>query len=163
MPKRYQISEEQVAELEATRKINKDKNVDKRLRALLLHAQGDKRAEVAEKTGFAATYISVLVSKYCNNGIGTVIENNYPGNNRNMSFEEEAALLEPFLADAEAGHVVAIAEILAAYEEKLGHPQRSNSQIYNVLERHGWRKVMPRSKHPNKASDEEIAASKKLT
>lgn len=37
-----------------------------------------------------------------------------------------------------------------------------NSQIYFVLHRHGWRKVMPCSKHPKKASDEEIAASKKL-
>ena len=31
-----------------------------------------------------------------------------------------------------------------------------------VLERHGWRKVMPRSKHPQKASDEAIEASKKI-
>ena len=47
------------------------------------------------------------------------------------------------------------------YEEKVGHPI-GNSQIYRVLHRHNWRKVMPRSKHPNKASEEVIEASKKL-
>ncbi len=31
-----------------------------------------------------------------------------------------------------------------------------------VLKRKGWRKVMPRSKHPKKASPEAIEASKKL-
>ncbi len=31
----------------------------------------------------------------------------------------------------------------------------------HVLHRHGWRKVMPRSRRPKKAGDEEIAASKK--
>lgn len=48
-----------------------------------------------------------------------------------------------------------------AYEERVGHSIGS-SQIYRVLERHGWRKVMPRSKHPKKASEEVIAISKKL-
>jgi len=49
------------------------------------------------------------------------------------------------------------------YAEELGRPAGSNSQIYYVLSRHGWRKVMPHSKHPNKASDGAIKASKKLT
>ena len=31
-----------------------------------------------------------------------------------------------------------------------------------LLERHNWRKVMPRSRHPKKASDEAIEASKKI-
>ena len=31
------------------------------------------------------------------------------------------------------------------------------------LKRHGWRKVKPRPRRPGKASDEEIASSKKLT
>jgi hypothetical protein len=31
-----------------------------------------------------------------------------------------------------------------------------------LLARHKWRKIKPRPKHPERASDEEIAASKKL-
>ena len=47
------------------------------------------------------------------------------------------------------------------YEEKVGHTI-GGSQIYRVLHRNNWRKVMPRSKHPKKAGDEAIEASKKL-
>ena len=78
-----------------------------------------------------------------------------------MSYEEEEGLLEPFKAEAEAGRMVEISKIKAAYIEKVGH-SIGNGQIYYVLKRHGWRKVMPRSQHPQKASDEAIEASKKI-
>ena len=164
MQARYQISKEQVAELKDARKKNKDKKVDKRIKALLLHAEGKKRAEIAETTEFAKTYISELVSKYCNKGLAAIVESNYGGNHRNMSFAEEAEFLEPFKKAAEAGQFVEVSEIKRAYEEKLGRSfENHNGQIYYVLHRHGWRKVKPRSKHPNKVSNEEIESSKKLT
>ena len=75
---------------------------------------------------------------------------------------EEAGILAPFKARAEKGELVEISEIAKAYQSAVDHPV-SRGQIYFVLHRHGWRKVMPRSKHPKKASDEEITASKKLT
>lgn len=78
-----------------------------------------------------------------------------------MSEAEEAAFLEAYIQQAEQGHLLDVREIAAAYEEKVGH-QIGNSQIYRVLHRHKWRKVMPRSKHPNKASEEVIETSKKL-
>ena len=78
-----------------------------------------------------------------------------------MSVEEEAAILAPFQERAEKGEMVEVSEIAKAYQSAVAHPV-SKGQIYCVLHRHGWRKVMPRSKHPQKASDEEIAASKKL-
>ena len=81
-----------------------------------------------------------------------------------MSIAEEEALLEPFKKAAEVGQIVEVSEIKRAYEEAIGRSLENNhGQIYNVLHRHGWRKVMPRSKHPKKASQEEIEASKKLT
>ena len=52
-------------------------------------------------------------------------------------------------------------EMSADYEKQVGH-SISVAQIYRVLHRHGWRKVMPRSKHPKKAAPEAIEASKKL-
>lgn len=52
------------------------------------------------------------------------------------------------------------AGIEIAYEKAVGH-HISSGQIYRVLWRHGWRKVMLRSKHPKKASEEVIEASKK--
>ena len=55
-----------------------------------------------------------------------------------------------------------ISEIAKAYQAAVDHPV-SNGQIYFVLHRYGWRKVMPRSKYPQKASDENIATSKNNT
>ena len=86
--------------------------------------------------------------------------NHYSGNHRNMSFEEEAAILAPFKKQAEEGKTVEISEIAKAYQDAVDHTVRK-AQIYYVLHRHGWRKVTPRSKHPKKASEEIIEASKK--
>ena len=78
-----------------------------------------------------------------------------------MTPEDEAALLGPFREKAEKGQIVEVSEIKASYEQAVGHTI-GGSQIYYVLRRNGWRKVMPRGKHPKKASEEAIEASKKL-
>ena len=163
MPTIYKINDEQVTELESARKKNTNKNVEKRIKALLLRAYGKSRAEVALLTGFAKTYISQLVANYCNNGLSAISENNYPGNHRNLNPEEEAELLETFKKKAEQGQIIEVVTIKAAYEEKIGRKLNSNGHIYLILQRHEWPKVMPRFKHPNKASDEVIETSKKLT
>jgi transposase len=162
MPKTYRFSDEQVQELKAAKKKNKNKTVDKRLEALLLRASGKKRAAVSEKTGFCKQYITDLTANYQQNGLGAIVGNHYKGNRRNMSFAQEAAFLASFEEQSEKGQLIEVSEILAAYEEKVGHTI-GGSQIYYVLARHGFRKVMPRSKHPKSANPEAIEASKKLT
>ena len=162
MSKRYHFNEEQINAINKARKENRDKNVEKRLRALILYAEGESVKEIAEKTGFVSTYITELVVKFRDNGIKAVAGNNYRGNYRNMTFEEEEAFLEEYRELAARGRVIEVSGIKKAYEEKVGH-SIGGSQIYYVLRRHGWRKVMPRSEHPNKANDEVIEASKKLT
>jgi transposase len=158
------ISKEQIAELEEARKQNKNIKADRRIRAVLLHAQGVNHKTIAEYTEFAVTYIGELVAKYVDHGIEAIAGNNYHGNRRNMSFEEEEALLSEFREKAQNGQIVEISEIKEAYEKASGRSmEKSRGQIYRVLKRHGWRKVMPRSKHPEKADDEAIEASKKLT
>ena len=127
-----------------------------------MRAKGANAKEVAESTGFHVAYVTQLVAKYRENGLDAISGNHYGGNHRNMSVEEEASILAPFKERAEKGELVEISEIAKAYQSAVDHPV-SRGQIYTVLHRHGWRKVMPRSKHPKKASDEEIAASKKLT
>lgn len=79
-----------------------------------------------------------------------------------MSFADEEAFLAEYKNLAEQGQIIEVSAIKKAYEQRVGHTI-GKGQIYRVLARHGWRKVMPRSKHPNKASDEAIEASKKLT
>jgi len=163
MPKRILISEQQVSEILAAKDKSKCKNVDRRLKALLLHAQGFSRMQIAERTDYKPDTVSKLVAKFSKSGLEAIVENHYKGNRRNLSFGQEAALLEPFKEAAAKGKVVSIAEIKKAYDEAIGRStDKDKGRIYRVLARHGWRKVMPRSKHPNKASDEAMEASKKL-
>lgn len=53
-------------------------------------------SEVSQATGFHAAYVSQLVAKYRDHGLEAISGNHYGGNHRNMSYEEEAAILAPF-------------------------------------------------------------------
>ena len=157
----YRYTDEDRAIITAARKANKDKRAEKRLYALELRASGKSASEAAQAAGFHAAYITRLTAKYQKGGIEAISGNHYGGNRRNMTIEEEAAFLEPYREKAENGQIVSVVEIKAAYEQAVGHTI-GKGQIYRVLQRQGWRKVMPRSKHPKKASEEVIEASKKL-
>lgn len=67
----------------------------------------------------------------------------------NMALEEEKALLARFAKAAGAGEMLNIHDLKAAYEKAIGH-DTSKSTIYNLLARHGWRKLMPRPFHPRR-------------
>jgi len=162
MGKGYQFTSEEIAAIEAARKRNRDKRVEARLKALELRACGMSSKEVSKVTGFHPAYITTLVAKYREKGLEYLAGKHNGGNHRNMSYEEEEEILAPYAEKAKAGMIVETSEIKAAYQEKAGH-SISSGQIYRVLARHGWRKVMPRSRHPKKASEEVIATSKKLT
>ncbi len=161
MASKYRFSSEEIAAIKEARRVNKDKRAEARLKALELRAEGMKSKEVSQATGFHAAYVTTLVAKYRKKGLEAITGNHYGGNRRNMSIEEEAAILAPFKARAEKGELVEIGEIEAAYRNAVGH-SIGTSQIYYVLHRHGWRKVMPRSRHPQKADEEVIETSKKL-
>ena len=83
------------------------------------------------------------------------------GNHRNMTFEQEEEFLKQFEERAKKVELLSTNEIKEAYIESVGH-SIGHEQIYRVLKRHGYRKIMPRSRHPKKASDEEIEQSKKI-
>jgi len=162
LTEKYKITAEQKHEIDEARRKNRDKRVEAKLKALSLRADGYKAKAISEATGFHPAYVSTLVSKYIHGGIEAITGNHYKGNRRNLSFEEETALLEPFMAQAEKGQMLDTAEVERRYEQAVGH-KISSGQIYRVLWRHGFRKVMPRSRHPKKASEEVIETSKKLT
>ena len=159
---KYVFSAEEIAEIQEARRKNRDKNEDRRLKALELKAEERTGQEIAEMTGYNSGYITKLAAKYRKGGIEAITGNHYGGNCRNMTYEEEAELLEQFIHTAEGGHITDVSAIKTAYDEKIGH-ETGHGQIYYVLHRHGWSKKLPRSKHPKSATPEVIDASKKLT
>ena len=58
--KRYTFTLEETQEIKAARKKNRDKNVEKRLAALEMRAEGKQNKEIREKTGFHTQYINKL-------------------------------------------------------------------------------------------------------
>jgi len=67
----------------------------------------------------------------------------------NMTVAEEKTLLARFAHAAGAGELLNIHDLKTAYEKAIGHPT-SDSTVYNLLHRHGWRKLMPRPFHPKR-------------
>jgi len=67
----------------------------------------------------------------------------------NITLAEETVLLARFAKAAGAGEMLNIHDLKAAYEKAIGH-DTSNSTVYNLLARHGWRKLMPRPFHPKR-------------
>ena len=162
MSSRYKFSEEEIEAIAEARKRNTGKQAERRLKALELRAKGMRSKEVAAVCEYHPAYITTLVAKYRDGGLAAIVDNHYGGNRRNMSFEQEEELLAPYKEQAGKGELVEVSAIEAVYREAVGH-SIGTAQIYYVLRRHGWRKVMPRSKHPKKATEEVIETSKKLT
>ena len=160
--KKYHIKEEEYKIAKELAKINKNKRTDKRLRVILLRYEGMKDTEIANKTGYHRKRVSQLCAEFCKIGPQAYAQMKYGGNNRSLSKEDEESILAEFKEKAENGQVISVQEIKAAFDKKRGK-DTGRGYVYMLLARHGWRKVMPRSKHPNKASGEVIEASKKLT
>lgn len=162
MPKTHTISQEQAEEIRKLRETIKDKQTDKRLKAVQLRGEGKKNKAIAEQLETSTDVVSYWISLYVNGGIEAVLPKPRLGRPLNLSYDEEEKMLAEFAKKAELGQIVEVSDIKAAYEEKVGHSIPSG-QIYYVLKRHNWRKVKPRSRHPKKASPEVIETSKKLT
>lgn len=161
MRKKYKITKENAEEIWNYRRHVKDKNTDRRMHAVQMCGEGYKYIEIAKKLDCKVQQVGRWVKLYAEGGIERLNPKVGGRRHENMTYEEESAFLEQFKSKAEKGMIVEVKEIKEAYEKIVG-PSKSHAQIYNVLHRHGWRKIMPRSKHPKKASDEAIEASKKL-
>ena len=159
---RFQISEEEYEAIKEAEKGTNDKNVSRRLRVLMLRYEGYKVRELAKIFGMRLNSISQLCRRYREQGLEEFMRNKYTSHRRALTEEQEQEILSRFEKAAEAGKGVTALEIKAAFDETRGK-DTGRGYIYALLRRHGWRKVMPRPKHPKAASEEACEASKKLS
>jgi transposase len=64
-----------------------------------------------------------------------------------LSAAEEQEFLEPWAKQAATGGVLVVSPIRAALAQRVGRPV-APSVVYRFLERHGWRKAAPDTRHP---------------
>ena len=105
-------------------------------------------AEIASQIGVSRPFVSKISSLYKRFG-PPGLETVGPGGRRNeyLSQDQEATFLAPFIEQAAQGEIVTAKLIHQAFEQHLGHDV-DESTIYRLLQRHRWRKVMPRPIHP---------------
>jgi hypothetical protein len=65
----------------------------------------------------------------------------------NMTRDEEAAFLAPFFEQAKVGGILIVGEIKQALDVRLGR-KVALASAYNLLHRHGWRKLAPEKLPP---------------
>jgi len=156
-----QFTEEEKNAINKEIKNKQTQPVYKRLMVMKLKAETRMTSkEIAMQLNLYPSSVDKMVFKYKKGGINALLGLGYGGNNRYLSSKEEKEFLDTFEKKADAGKILEVKEIQKAYEEKIKKNVSKNT-IYIMLNRNGWRKVMPRSKHPNKASDEDIEAYKK--
>jgi transposase len=121
-----------------------------RIQMVLLRESGMTQPAIAEAMGVSLSTVNRAHMAYDGGGIKALKPKPIGGRQReNMTLSEEKALLARFAKAAGAGEMLNIHDLKAAYEQAIGHPT-SNSTVYNLLDRHGWRKLMPRPFHPNR-------------
>jgi transposase len=160
--KTHMITESEYNAVKEMTKKNQNKRIDRRLQVIILRYEGCKDSIIGEKVGYHPKRVSQLCAEFKSVGLEVYAKQKYSGNNRSLNVEDEDAILKAFEEKAKDGTLVTVQEIKQAFDEKL-EKDTGRGYIYMLLKRHGWRKIMPRSKHPKKASEEDIDASKKLT
>jgi len=156
-----EFTQEQIDAILKAEKEADNKYVIKRLMVLRLRAvQNMPSKEIGKIVGYPPASVNNILSKYFNNGLESMLgENRKGGNKRYLTQSEENQILQGFESQSEEGKILIVADIKEAYEKTVGK-EVPKSTIYRMLKRQGWRKVMPRSKHP-KSKPEEFSAYKK--
>jgi transposase len=128
---------------------------------VLLREYGLTQPAIAEAMGASLSTVNRAHMAYDEGGIKALKPKPNPARkHQNMTLAEEKIFLDRFAADAGAGQMLNIQEIKAAYEKAIRH-ETSNSTIYALLDRHGWRKLMPRPFHPKRDIAAQNAFKKK--
>jgi transposase len=132
-----------------------------RIQCVLIRATlGSSAAEIAQLLGWSTATVHVMHSRWAKEGEALFDVHGRGGRrHQHLTPEQELELLAPFVQRAEAGGMLTVAEIQQAYRQRSGKAV-APSTIYRLLERHGWRKIVPRPRHP-KANVAAQAAFKK--
>jgi len=134
-----------------------------RVQMVLLRESGMTQPSISDAMGVSLSTVNRAHMAYDHGGIKALKPKPNGGRkHENMTLAEEKVLLARFAKAAGAGEMLNIHDLKAAYEKAIGHPT-SDSTVYNLLHRHGWRKLMPRPFHPKRDSRRRMLLKKRLS
>jgi transposase len=123
---------------------------DKQKWLVIYNALADPRtaAEIALHLGVSKGFVRKVIQQY--NRFGeTGLSTPGRGGRRNcyLSWDQEKKLIDSLKEKAQRGQITTAIQIKQAYEFECGFPVHKTT-IYRLLERHQWRKIVPRPSHP---------------
>jgi len=145
-------------ELKKRMKASKQREQFQRWQSIFLTSKGLSSDVVAEYVGTTQGTIHQWVFEYNHDGPDGFLLRGRGGRRFGLlSLDEERELLEQIRSTAQKGRILTAYAIKTQIEEKVGKGV-SKDYLYDVLHRHGWRKVMPRPQHPktDKGEQEEF-------
>lgn len=103
--------------------------------------------EVAAFVGVSVGTVHQWIHRYNHKGPEGLVKKSRGGRRRAiLSIDEEKELLKRFEKDAKEGVIIVVKAIKERVEGMLGRIV-SYDYIYDLLHRHGWKKVAPRPRH----------------
>lgn len=118
--------------------------------------------EIALDVGLSTQTVHNLISTYNRFGPSSVeVSGRGQRQRAYLTKAEEIEFLKPFIAKAEKGEIATILIIKKSLELLLGF-QVNKSTVYRLLERNGWRKIVPRPKHPKRDIEQQKSFKKTL-
>ena len=148
--------------LERLLKNSRDPAERTRIQAVLMRAAFTLNpGQIATATGLSVNSVRILHSRFLRQGNACLIGRPGRGGRRHalLPVEQQERFLARYKDDAANGLVLSVAQIKHDYECLLGHAV-SQASIYRMMERIGWRKVVPRPYHPKKKPQSEQAFKK---
>ena len=105
--------------------------------------------QTAQAIGVSVGWACQLRRRFIRRGGKAEVDRAKPGGRRreNMTREAEVEFLEPFFEKAKVGGILVVGEIKQALDKRLGR-RVALASAYNLLHRHGWRKLAPDKRHP---------------
>jgi transposase len=121
-----------------------------------------KADDIAKHCGVSKASVHQVISTYNRFGVAAVETPGKGGRYHDyLSIQEEREFLAPFFARAQTGELATAGQIKRAFEARVGHVV-PKSTVYRLLDRHGWRKLVPRPRHPQASKEAQDQFKKTL-
>jgi transposase len=129
--------------------------------------QGKSSEIIAKILGVEKSKVYRTIENYNSNGPKWIEQRKWGGRRESscyLTLDEEEAMLKTISSKASKGMVLTASDIQSEIESRIGH-KVSDDYIWDLFNRHNWKKKAPRPKHPksDKEKQEEFKKNSRKT